>query len=337
MKIPEKESETMPESDAYCAVACPDIRPGRTIYGASAILVPVDTGGEIVWEEFEQHLQRTISAGLTPAVNMDTGYVHLLKDQEKQQVLQLASEAADPGRGFIAGAFVADHPEASFDYDLYAGAIEAIEAKGGTPILFPSYGLTKGDDQEVYTRYERLAGLCQNFYAFELGQMFAPFGRIFSLSLFSQLLTIPNCMGLKHSSLRRDWEWLRLEKRDQLRPDFRLMTGNDLAIDMVAYGSDYLLGLSTMAPDLFGLRDRLWQAGDGQFWQLNDVLQYLGCFAFRNPVPAYRHTAAQFLKLRGWVTHDGVYPGSAERPDSDRAILSEILSQMSPYLDSFSA
>ncbi len=35
------------------------------------------------------------------------------------------------------------------------------------------------------------------------------------------------------------------------RPDFKVLTGNDLAIDMVIYGSDYLLGLSTFAPDAF--------------------------------------------------------------------------------------
>ena len=35
------------------------------------------------------------------------------------------------------------------------------------------------------------------------------------------------------------------------RPDFLVLTGNDLGIDMVMYGSDYLLGLSTFAPDLF--------------------------------------------------------------------------------------
>jgi hypothetical protein len=49
--------------------------------------------------------------------------------------------------------------------------------------------------------------------------------------------------GLKHSSLRRDLEWERLEVRDRVRPGFRLMTGNDLAIDLVVHGSDYLLGL----------------------------------------------------------------------------------------------
>ncbi len=60
-----------------------------------------------------------------------------------------------------------------------------------------------------------------------------------------------------------------------------MYAGNDLAIDMVMYGSDYLLGLSTFAPDAFALRDHHWASGDERFFELNDVLQYLGAFGNR--------------------------------------------------------
>ena len=66
------------------------------------------------------------------------------------------------------------------------------------------------------------------------------------------------CIGTKHSSLDRMLEWERLRLRDETRPDFMVLTGNDLGIDMVMYGSDYLLGLSTFAPDLFAKRDAMW-------------------------------------------------------------------------------
>ena len=49
---------------------------------------------------------------------------------------------------------------------------------------------------------------------------------------------------------------------------------------MVMWGSDYLLGLSTFAPEEFARRDRLWADADPRFHELNDVLQYLGAFAF---------------------------------------------------------
>jgi hypothetical protein len=126
-------------------------------------------------------------------------------------------------------------------------------------------------------------------------------------------------------------EWERLQLRDAKRPDFHVFTGNDLGIDMVMYGSDYLLGLSTFAPDLFAKRDRFWQAGDPAFFELNDLLQYLGFFAFRPPVPAYKHSAAQFLRLRGWITTDQTHPRSTRRPDSDRAVLADILNRLNAW------
>ena len=51
-----------------------------------------------------------------------------------------------------------------------------------------------------------------------------------------------------------------------------VLTGNDLAIDMVMWGSDYLLGLSTFAPAEFALRDRMWFAGDPAFYDLKAIL-----------------------------------------------------------------
>jgi hypothetical protein len=119
--------------------------------------------------------------------------------------------------------------------------------------------------------------------------------------------------------------------RDETRPDFLVLTGNDLAIDMVMYGSDYLLGLSSFAPDLFAKRDAAWLAGDASFFQLNDVLQYLGFFSFRNPVPAYKHSAAMFLQQRGWIRTTLTHPDSPTRPESDMPILADILRQLAAY------
>ncbi len=113
-------------------------------------------------------------------------------------------------------------------------------------------------------------------------------------------------------------------RQNRVRPDFHVYTGNDLAIDMVMYGSDYLLGLSTFAPDLFARRDALWAAGDPAFYELNDVLQYLGFLTFRAPVPAYKHSAAMFLHLRGWTRTDAAHPRSPTRPASDRELLRDV-------------
>src|SRR5207248_5695162 len=133
--------------------------------------------------------------------------------------------------------------------------------------------------------------------------------RIFEIETYRELLrSVPALVGAKHSSLSRTLEWDRLRVRDAERPDFMVLTGNDLAIDMVMYGSDYLLGLSTFDPDAFAVRDALWAASDPAFYELNDLLQYLGFFAFRPPVPAYKHAAALFLHLRGWARGDRTHP-----------------------------
>jgi dihydrodipicolinate synthase/N-acetylneuraminate lyase len=163
---------------------------------------------------------------------------------------------------------------------------------------------------------------------FELGEMFVPYGRIYSLEAFAELMMLPGVAGLKHSSLERGLEWARLALRDQRRPDFRLYTGNDLAIDMVAWGSDYLLGLAAFHPEAFAARDRLWAAGDARFFALNDALQALGAFAFRAPVPGYRHDAAMFLALRGLIDDDEPPARAVRRPGADRDVLAGLLDRI---------
>jgi len=305
------------------------IRPKRRITGMSAVLVPYTAGGEIDWAAVEAHIARTVDAGLTPAVNMDTGYVQLIGDADRERVLDLVSTLT--GGDFVAGAYVADQLGARFDPSAYLAAAQAVADRGGTPVIFPSYGLNALADDEWVGAHLAIAGAVDQFIGFELGPMFVPYGRIVSLDAYRGLLDIPQCTGAKHSSLSRRAEWDRLALRDEVRPDFRVFTGNDLAIDMVVYGSDYLLGLSTFAPEAFSARDRLWEAGDRDFYELNDLLQYLGQFAFRAPVPAYRHDAAMFFELRGWAGSDGTPPGVPRRPESDRAVLDDILGRLGEW------
>ncbi len=257
---------------------------------------------------------------------MDTGYINLLDETTKLRVLA-ETQSAVAGSPFVAGAFVGDQSGAAFDLAGYQREMAAIETHGGTPVIFQSFGLTSLANDALVEAYRALARECSRFIGFELGKMFAPFGRIYDLDVYDALMAIPACIGAKHSSLSRTLEWQRLALRDQRRPDFMVLTGNDLAIDMVMYGSDYLLGLSTFAPDWFARRDAYWLAGDPNFYQLNDLLQYLGCFAFRSPVPAYKHNAAQFLALRGWIACNATRPRSPKRPDSDVAVLEELLGQ----------
>ena len=299
------------------------LRPKRKITGISAILLPFLENGEVDWPSFRGHVERTAKAGLTPAVNMDTGYVHLLSDDIRRQVLAATGETLGGGK-FVAGAFVKDRSGDAFSLDGYLRQMDWIGEAGGTPVIFQSYGLVEQEGPAIVASYQYLAKSCDQFIGFELTKDLAPFGKIYDLETYAGMMASPQCIGAKHSSFHREPEWQRLKLRDAKRPDFLVFTGNDFGIDMVIYGSDYLLGLSTFAPDLFARRDAYWLSGDPAFYELNDLLQYLGFFAFRSPGPGYKHTAAQFLKIRGWLTTNHTHPESPKRPDTDIPILEEI-------------
>ncbi|MGV3617350.1 MAG: dihydrodipicolinate synthase family protein [Fimbriimonas sp.] len=294
--------------------------PNRRITGMAAMLLPFTETGAIADDAYAALVQETLDAGLTPAVNMDTGYVNLLTDGEKAHVLGLA-RAAVGGRPFVAGAFI--EGQEGDVVQLYRREMDRIVAHGGTPILFQTsrtHGLTPAEKADVYRRAASGYG---QVYAFELGKMFAPNGEIWDTETFERILDIPEIQGAKHSSLDRIEEIKRLNLRDRLRPDFKVLTGNDLGIDMVEYGSDYLLGLAAFSPAKFAERDRLWEAGDPGYLKVADALQYLGNVAFRAPVPAYKHSAATFLHLLGKIPTAKTHPRSPERPPWEREILAD--------------
>jgi len=227
---------------------------------------------------------------------------------------------------------VPDGPGDGFDLDGYLRAAEAIASRGGIPVVFPSHGLNSLEEPAWVDALSAIGSRLERFIGFELGPMFVPYGRIVSLDAYEAMVRIPSCVGAKHSSLSRRLEWERLELRDRVRPEFLVLTGNDLAIDMVMYGSDYLLGLSTFAPEAFAARDRMWERGDPAFHELNDLLQYLGQFTFRPPVPGYRHDAAMWFELRGWASSDLTPPGAPRRPESDREVLADILERLGEWV-----
>jgi dihydrodipicolinate synthase/N-acetylneuraminate lyase len=309
------------------------LRPRRRIRGLSAVLLPFTRDGAIDWDGFAAHVRRTAAAGIVPAINMDTGFVNLIDDPVRGQALAVARDVVGSGGDLVAGAHVADAPGAAFDEAGYLRQCDMIRSVGGVPVIFPSFGLNAGSDADVLGRLSRLGGRLERFIGFELSPVFLPAGRVLALDAYRGLLEIPSCIGAKHSSLSRRLEWDRLDLRNRVRPDFHVFTGNDLAIDMVRYGSDWLLGLSTAWPEAFARRDAWWAAGDRRFDELDDALQALGDFAFRPPVPAYKHSMAQALHLRGLLGSDEPHPRADRRPAADREVLAGILARIERAMD----
>ena len=293
----------------------------RTVQGIAAALLPYQSNGSVAVEAFQQHLIATHHAGLMNAVNMDTGYVNYLSEPEKREVLRWTVEALGKDVPFVAGAYIEN--QTGDMVALYRQQMDSIVQAGGIPILFQTARLCGLSSKEKVAVYQTACQGYADVLAFELGTMFAPNGEIFDEDTVRRLMDIPEIKGMKHSSLDRLVELKRLALRDEQRPEFRIYTGNDLGINMIEYGSDYLLGLASFAPEKFAERDRLWEAGDPAYYALSDALQYLGNVAFRVPVPAYKHSAAVFLHMAGRIPTDRVHPRSPKRPAWEAEILQD--------------
>ncbi|MBV9182007.1 MAG: dihydrodipicolinate synthase family protein [Acidobacteria bacterium] len=294
-------------------------KPGRKVKGIAASLLPFQQDGRIAVDAFQKNLVATHQSGLMNAVNMDTGYVNYLSQAEKQQILGWTREALGNGVPFVAGAFVEN---SSGDIvGLYIREMEGIVEYGGTPILFQTARLRGQSPQHIAGVYEQASRDFPEVLAFELGPMFAASGEIFDKETVRRLMDIPHITGMKHSSLNRMLELERLSLRDRHRPDFRIYTGNDLGINMIEFGSDYLLGLAAFAPEKFAARDRFWENGNPEYYGLADALQYLGNLAFRDPVPAYKHSAAIFLHAIGRIPSNQTHPQNPRRPEWESAAL----------------
>lgn len=296
-------------------------KPGRKVQGMSAALLPFECDGKVAVEAFQKHLVATHRSGLMNAVNMDTGYVNFLSQNEKLEVLRWTRAALGDGVPFVGGAYIEN--EQGDVVELYRREMDRIVEFGGIPILFQSARLHGKSAAEKGGAYQEICKGHKHVLGFELGRMFAPNGEIFDEETVKRLMDIPQIKGMKHSSLSRLIELDRLALRDALRPDFRIYTGNDLGINMIEFGSDYLLGLTTFAPEKFAERDRMWEAGDSAYYALSDDLQYLGNIAFRDPVPAYKHSAATFLHLTGRIPTDLPHPKNPRRPAWEAEMLQD--------------
>ena len=305
---------------------CERQKPRRKVQGIAAALLPYQADGRIDVDAFQKHLRSTHKVHLINAVNMDTGYVGFLTETEKRDVLGWTRDALGKDLMFVAGAYIENQ-----DGDvvtLYRQQLDIIVGFGALPILFQTARLHGKPAKEKVATY---AAICKDYpqvLAFELSPRFAPNGEIFDESTVRGLIDIPELKGMKHSSLDRLLEFDRLALRDAHRPDFRIFTGNDLGINMIEYGSDYLLGLATFAPERFAERDRLWETGDTRYYELSDALQHLGNVAFREPIAAYKHSAAIFLHLTGRISTDLPHPRNPKRPPWEAEILQDCIRRL---------
>jgi hypothetical protein len=114
---------------------------------------------------------------------MDTGYSNLIDEATRERALA-ETHALAAGRRYVAGAFIADSAGDAFDLERYAAQLALIEKYGGTLVVMQSYGLAHQSPSAIMENYRQLAKVCKEFIAFELGQIFAPFGAIYDLDTY---------------------------------------------------------------------------------------------------------------------------------------------------------
>ena len=277
---------------------------------------PTPPTATIDWPAVEAHIARTVDAGLTPAVNMDTGYVQLLDAADRERVLDLAAAVTGGGvRGRrLRGRRARRRRSTSPRYAAAGGRHRRARRHAGD---LPVPRAERARRRRLGRRRSRpSAPTSTAFIGFELGadvravRAHLLARRLPRAARHRRRASAPSTRRSAASSSGTGSPCA-----TSARPDFQVFTGNDLAIDMVMYGSDYLLGLSTFAPERFADRDRLLgRRRPRASTSCNDLLQYLGQFAFRAPVPAYRHDAAMFLQLRGWARSDVTRPASPGAP-----------------------
>src|SRR5260370_6885862 len=231
----------------------------RKVQGIAAALLPFASDGCVAVEAFQRHLAATQRAGWMDGVNMDNGYVKYLDHAKKGDGLRWTREALGSSVPFVAGTYIEGQSDNGPGdvVALYRREMERIVAHGGIPILFQTARLHGKSAEEKAAAYREICRGFPRVLAFELGPMFAPNGEIFDEETVRRLMDIPELAGMKHSSLDRIVELGRLALRDAQRPEVQIYTGNDLGINMIEYGSDYLLGLATFAPAKYDERDRL--------------------------------------------------------------------------------
>ena len=305
------------------------LTPDRSIDGAAALPVWAGPSGRLDLAGFAARLERTFAAGLTPAVNLFAGSVDLLALDDRIDLLSTAAGVAR-GRRFIAGTWPTE--DAAPLAVRYGRAVDAVARQGGTPVLLPIAELDTLDGDGLAHLWRQATSGHRGVLALEIAPEFGLPGTLHAPDVLTRLLDVPSLGGLVHASLDRGTEWARIDARDAGRPEFRIYSGHERALDMVAYGSDYLLGTAGCAPEAFAARDRAWRAGEPIGFALNDVLQYLGTLLHRDPLGGARHAALQWLEARGLLRDAAPWPGAARRPDSDTALFRDIAARLDALL-----
>ena len=264
---------------------------------------------------------------------MDTGYVQLLDADDRERVLDVAAAASPAATSWPARSWPTS-PAHAFDLDAYLARGRRDRASRrharDLPVARPQRARRRRLGRRATPRSARAL---DRFIGFELGAMFVPYGRIVSPRRVPRPAGAP-AVHRRQALVAEPAARVGPARppRRASRPDFHVFTGNDLAIDMVMYGSDYLLGLSTFAPEAFAERDRL--LGATAIPRSTSSTTCCSTSARSRSAPRCPRTATtprMFLQLA--AGSDATRPRPARRagPTRDRAVLADIAERLDAF------
>ncbi len=263
----------------------PALRPGRRIEGISALLLPYTSEGRPDLDAHSNLVEQTFAAGLTPAVNMDTGFVNLLTREERSRVLG-ARRRRPPGSQGSSRARSSKARRAR-RWRSTGARSRRIRAAGATPILFPSSALAGLDEDALLGVFREVA---------RGGRAHPRLRARARCSLASDASSHSTCSHApRRSRFRRPQALLAGPRarsgsgwrlRDSTRPDFK-------RLHRERPGHRHGLLRERLSPRPLGVlargvrraRPALGRLRRARAVALNDLLQYLGFLAFRAPVP----------------------------------------------------
>lgn len=301
----------------------PSLALKREPQGYAATPVPFDASGAPDWRGFEQILRRVHDAGLRPAVNVLVGHVEHLDVGQRLHALYTANRLL--GHDFAAGVHLADSPGEPFSVSAYRRQLGVVAERCAMPILLPTWGLAALDADQWQQAHLDLSQDVDQFLASQTSPALDRRGRLDSDDTFVALLRNKRCAGIVHTELARNLLFDRVERRNRLRPDFGVYSANERALDMVAYGCDYVSVTAAVAPSQVARRDRLWASGDRDFHQANDELQAIGSVLAREPHSGVAHGTLLALAELRVIDHAGVPPGAQRRPNAEAEVLLALL------------
>lgn len=248
----------------------------------TALITPFLPGGELDEEGFVKLLKRQLLSGVHGIVILGTtGEAPTLSKEEKERIVKIARKIVAPPLKLIIGTgkYCTQSTIAETKFAERAGADAAL-------VVAPYYN--KPTQEGLFLHYQALAKATK--LPLMLYNIAGRTGINIQTSTVKRLLSIPSIIGIKEASGSIPQIMDVLELRNQERPEFAILSGDDnLTLPLMALGGDGIISvISNLIPkaiaELYSLcRRNKWEEARALHFQLLPLFK--DAFIETNPIP----------------------------------------------------